>query len=36
VSGRSGAVQLVGRPGDELRLLATAARIEGRDVGAGP
>jgi amidase len=36
VSGRSVAVQLVGRPGDELRLLATAARIEGRDVGAGP
>ena len=26
------AVQLVGRPGDELALLATAARIEGREV----
>jgi amidase len=32
VSGRPGAVQLVGRPGDELALLATAARIEGREV----
>lgn len=32
VSGRPVAVQLVGRPGDELRLLATAARIEGREV----
>jgi amidase len=32
VSGRAVGVQLVGRPGDELALLATAARIEGRDV----
>ena len=32
VSGRPVAVQLVGRPGDELALLATAARIEGREV----
>ena len=32
VSGRAVAVQLVGRPGDELALLATAARIEGREV----
>jgi amidase len=32
VTGRSVAVQLVGRPGDEPRLLATAARLEGRDV----
>ena len=32
VSGRAVAVQLVGRPGDELALLATATRIEGRDV----
>jgi amidase len=35
VSGRPVGVQLVGRPGDELRLLATAARIEGREVDAG-
>jgi amidase len=34
VGGRPVAVQLVGRPGDELLLLATAARIEGRDVDA--
>jgi amidase len=33
VSGRPVGVQLVGRPGDELRLLATATRIEGREVG---
>jgi amidase len=32
VSGRPVAVQLVGRPGDELALLATAARIESREV----
>ena len=32
VSGRAVAVQLVGRPGDELALLATAGRIEGREV----
>jgi amidase len=32
VSGRAVAVQLVGRPGDELALLTTAARIEGRQV----
>ena len=32
VSGRAVGVQLVGRPGDELALLATAARIEGREV----
>jgi amidase len=32
VSGRSVAVQLVGRPGDELALLAVAARLEGREV----
>ena len=32
VSGRPVAVQLVGRPGDELALLATAARIEGQEV----
>jgi amidase len=32
VSGRPTAVQLVGRPGDELALLATAARLEGREV----
>jgi amidase len=42
VAGRPVAVQLVGRPGDELALLAVAARLEGRDVpavtraGAGP
>jgi amidase len=33
VAGRPVGVQLVGRPGDELRLLATAARIEDREVG---
>ena len=32
VSGHAVAVQLIGRPGDELALLATAARIEGRQV----
>jgi amidase len=32
VSGRPVAVQLVGRPGDELALLAIAARLEGREV----
>jgi amidase len=34
VAGRPVAVQLVGRPGDELALLAVAARLEGRDVPA--
>jgi amidase len=32
VSGRPVAVQLVGRPGSELALLATAGRLEGREV----
>jgi amidase len=32
VSGRPVAVQLVGRPGDELALLGVAARLEGREV----
>jgi amidase len=32
VSGRPVAVQLVGRPGAELALLAIAARLEGREV----
>jgi amidase len=34
VSGRPVGVQLVGRPGAELALLAIAARIEGREVPA--
>jgi amidase len=34
VSGRPVAVQLVGRPGAELDLLAVAARVQGREVPA--
>jgi amidase len=34
VRGRPVGVQLVGRPGDEQKLLAAAARLEGRAVPA--
>jgi amidase len=36
VDGRPVGVQLVGRPGEELRLLAVGSRLEGRAVAGGP